>query len=332
MSRTAHMALLLVLALLAGASRAQDDDDQPRPALQADRSGAFTLTASQLQAVGIRIDQPLPMTSPRPVQAFGLVLDPVALVSDAGRADSTRAAADAAAADVARLDNLYRNNADASLKALQAARVQASEAGAAAEAAATTFRLQWGPLAALDAAARRDLIDALVAGRRLLLRADVPGHQLLDSMAPRALMMVDGVGITARVVGPMPRTDAESQGSGWLLQVERAPHSVGQGVGPGARVEVQLQAAPVNGVLVPATALLYGDQGAYVYRQLDASDTSDAAAARYAAAPVTLLVRVGEGWLVRGVGRGDRIVVQGAGVLWSLEGISSFSAAEDEHD
>jgi hypothetical protein len=154
-------------------------------------------------------------------------------------------------------------------------------------------------------------------------------------------MLVDGVGITARVIGPLPRTDAESQGSGWLLQVERAPDSVVQGVGPGARVEVQLQAAPVNGVLVPATALLYGDQGAYVYRQLNASDAGDArdardardsAAARYAAAPVTLLVRVGEGWLVRGVGRGDRIVVQGAGVLWSLEGISSFSAAEDEHD
>jgi len=325
MSRAAHRALLLVLALLAGASRAQDDDDQPRPALQADRSGAFTLTASQLQAVGIRIDQPLPMTSPQPVQAFGLVLDPVALVSDAGRADSTRAAADAAAADVARLDNLYRNNADASLKALQAARAQASEAGAAAEAAATTFRLQWGPLAALDAAARRELIDALVAGRRLLLRADVPGHQLLGNLAPRALVVVDGISVTARVLGPLLRTDAQSQSSSWLLQIDHRP----EGLGPGARTHVQLQGAPASGVLVPAATLLYGDQGAYLYRELGAQGSDSA---RFAAAPVKLLGRVGEGWLVEGVGRADSIVVQGAGVLWSLAGISTFSAAEEEHD
>lgn len=331
MNRPARMAWLLLL--LAGASHAQDDDDQPRPTLQPDSAGAFALTASQQQAVGIRIEQPTPMASPQPVQAFGLVLDPAELVNDAGRVDSTRAAADAAVAEVARLDTLYRNNADVSLKAVQAARAQASEAGAQAEGAAAAFRLQWGPLAALDAPVRRELIDALLAGRRLLLRAEVPGHPLLDSIAPRALLMVEGVGIAARVLGPMPRTDAQSQGSGWLLQVEREPRSVGQGVGqgvgPGARVEVQLQAAPVSGVLVPAAALLYGEHGAYVFRQLDASGGTQA---HYAAAPVTPLVRVGEGWLVRGLGRGDHIVVQGAGVLWSLEGISTFSAAEEEHD
>jgi hypothetical protein len=43
-------------------------------------------------------------------------------------------------------------------------------------------------------------------------------------------------------------------------------------------------------------------------------------------------VRVGDGWLVSGLGGGDSVVVQGAGVLWSLEGISTFSAAEEEHD
>ena len=71
------------------------------------------------------------------------------------------------------------------------------------------------------------------------------------------------------------------------------------------------------------------DRGAYVYRQLGDSGSQPS---QYAAAPVKLLVRVGEGWLVRGLGRDDRIVVQGAGVLWSLEGISTFSAAEEEHD
>jgi hypothetical protein len=41
---------------------------------------------------------------------------------------------------------------------------------------------------------------------------------------------------------------------------------------------------------------------------------------------------VGSAWLVEGLARTDAVVVQGAGVLWSLQGISSFSAAEEEHD
>jgi hypothetical protein len=82
-------------------------------------------------------------------------------------------------------------------------------------------------------------------------------------------------------------------------------------------------------MLVPAAALLYGEHGAYVYRQVSGSSTDKA---HFAAAPVKLLVRVGDGWLVEGLGRSDSIVVQGAGVLWSLEGISTFSAAEEEHD
>jgi hypothetical protein len=138
-------------------------------------------------------------------------------------------------------------------------------------------------------------------------------------------VVVDGISVTARVLGPLVRTDPQTQSSGWLLQIDHRP----EGLGPGARTHVQLQAAPASGVLVPAAALLYGDQGAYVYRELGAHDGDSS---RYAAAPVKLLGRVGEGWLVEGLGRADSIVVQGAGVLWSLAGISTFSAAEEEHD
>jgi hypothetical protein len=317
--------LLCLLMLLAGTCRAGDADDDDKPPIAQGNSGTFALTPSQQQAVGIRIDHPMPIASPPQIEAYGLVLDPVTLVADAGRMDSTQAAADAAAADVARLDSLYRNNADASLKALQASHALAIEAAAQAQTAAATFKLQWGPLAALSASGRHELIDALGAGRILLLRADVPGHQLLGTIASRALVVVDGISVAARVLGALPRTDPQSQSTGWLLQIDHRP----EGLGPGARTHVQLQGAPVGGVLVPTAALLYGEQGAYVYREVGGGDT---AKAQYAAAPVRLLVRVGDGWLVDGLGRTDSIVVQGAGVLWSLAGISTFSAAEEEHD
>jgi len=313
--------LMLVFAL---ACRANEADDDAKPAVPPDHSATFALTQSQQQAVGLRIDHPMPLASPPQIEAYGLVLDPVTLVTDAGHMDSTQAAADAAAADVARLDSLYRNNADASLKAVQASRSLAIETATQAQSASTAFKLQWGPVAALSGPGRRELIDALSSGRQLLVRADVPGHQLLSGIAPRALVIVDGVSIAARVLGPLPRTDSQSQSTGWLLQIERRP----EGLGPGARAHVRLQAAPVGGVLIPAAALLYGEQGAYVYRVA----ASGADRSQYVPVPVKLLLRVGDGWLVDGLGRADSIVVQGAGVLWSLEGISTFSAAEEEHD
>jgi hypothetical protein len=317
--------ILWLMLLLAGVSGAEDDDDKPQQSLQPDSSGAFALTRSQQQAVGILIDHPVQMASPQQIEAYGLILDPVTLVTDAGRVDSTQAAADAAAADVARLDGLYRNHADASLKALQTSRSLAAEATAQAQTAATTFKLQWGPVAALNAANRRELIDALSAGRQLLVRADVPGHQLLSKINTRALVVADGVSIAARVLGALPRTDPLSQSTGWLLQIEHRP----EGLGPGARAHVQLLTAPVSGLLVPAAALLYADRGAYVYREVGEGGADKS---QFSTAPVKLLVRVGDGWLVDGLGRSDSIVVQGAGVLWSLEGISTFSAAEEDHD
>jgi hypothetical protein len=132
------------------------------------------------------------------------------------------------------------------------------------------------------------------------------------------------VSVAARVLGPLPRNDAQSQSTGWLLEVAHGP----QGLGPGRRAPVRLHTAAVAGLLVPAAALVYAEQGAYVYRQVRAAaDTF-----QYVAVPVKPLARVGSAWLVEGLGRDDPIVVQGAGVLWSLEGISSFSAAEEEHD
>jgi len=286
---------------------------------------ALSLTSSQKEAVGLRTERPLPLTTAPPIQAFGTVLDPVALVTDVGRVDSTQVAAAAAAADVARLERLYHDDTQASLKAVQTAQAQSVEAAAQAHAAALSFRLQWGPLAAWSEAQRRSLLEAVSRGELLLLRADVPGQRLGGAIDRRALVEVDGVSIAARVLGQLPRTDASSQSLGWLLQLERNP----EGLGPGAHVAVRLQAAATEGLLVPATALLYSEHGTYVYRQLD-DDGADTF--HYAAVAVRPLARVGSAWLVAGLERTDRVVVEGAGVLWSQQGIGTFSAAEEEHD
>jgi hypothetical protein len=286
----------------------------------------LSLTASQREAVGIRIEHPRPLVRAPTVEAYATVLDPAALVTDFGRVQSTRAAAAAVAAESARLEHLYHDDAQASLRAWQAAQAQSAEAAAQAEAAELTFTLQWGPLAAWESAQQRSLLEALRRGDTLLLRADVPGPYLGGAFGARALVEVSGVNLTARLLGALRRTDSQAQGSGWLLLLEHAP----SGFGPGARALVRLQGAETaSGLLVPGTALLYAEQGAYVYRQLAATGADSF---HYAAAPVKPLGRIGDAWVVEGLARGDEVVVQGAGVLWSLEGVSSFSAAEEEHD
>jgi hypothetical protein len=307
----------VLLALLAGVSQSA-----PQPARE---PAPLALTDAQQRAAGVRVDHPVAMASVPQMEAYGVVLDPAGLVTDMGRMESTQAAWHAVQADVVRLAGLYRDNLNASLKSLQLAQAQESETGAQARAAATTFALQWGPVAALGADKRHALIDALSASRQLLVRAGLPGHHLADSVGPRALLEIDGVNVAARVLGSLQRTDPQLQGAAWLLAVDRAP----QGLGPGTHVRVLLERAPVKGLLVPALALLYDEKGAYVYRHVGRNQGGKH---QYEAVAVQLLSAIGDGWLVSGLNASDAIVVEGAGVLWSLQGIGTFSAAEEEHD
>jgi hypothetical protein len=304
----------------AGAAKPADDDDEAK----SDESVKLSLSASQQEAVGIRIENPQTFRGAPQILAYGRVLDPVELLTDLGRVESTRAAATAASADAARQAGLYRDGAQASLKTLQASQAQSVEAGAQEQAAALAFRQQWGPLARLADPQRQSLVAAVGRGERLLVRADVPGRHFGD-VGHEALVEVDGVHLAAHVLGILPRVDAQSQSAGWLLELDRSP----PGLGPGARAVVRLQAGGEKGMLVPSAALVYASSGTYVYRRV-AGDKPDTFA--YEAVAVRPLTRVGEAWLVAGLGHADQIVVQGAGVLWSLQGISSFSAAEEDHD
>jgi hypothetical protein len=316
------------------ASAADDERAAPQgpPGNAANTAGHDTagksqlaLTLAQQQAVGIRTETPLPLSHAPQLEAYGSVLDPVSLVSDLGRLDSTRAAAAAAAAEAARVAKLYHEDTQASLKALQAAQAQAAEATAQAHAAALGFNLQWGPLARLSGSAQRKLVADLTRGAQLLLRADLPAQHLSGDLDRHAVVEVDGVSVSAQVLGPLPRTESQAQSTGWLLKIEPAP----PGLGPGARLAVRLQgSARAAGLLVPGEALVYASGGAYVYRREGAGTDSF----HYVPVAVRPLARVGSAWLVDGLGGADQVVVQGAGVLWSLEGIGGFSAAEQEHD
>ena len=306
-------ALLLPSAALHAA-----DDQSQGPDATAQSSPLPTLSAEQQRAVGVVIAAAPAADLPLRSDAFGRVLDPSQLAADAGALDSSQAAALAAAAETRRLEGLYRG-ANASLKALQAAEAAQIEAQVRVRTAQAGLLLRWGPLARLGDAQRARLIGQVTAGRQLLLRADLPGRHLLAAIPQRALVDVDGVEVPARVVGPLPQAAAQVQSVGLLLQIPHPP----VGLGAGAQVPVVLEGGEIHGRVVPEGALLYGEQGAYVYRIL--SDKTKDGDTQFASQPVTLVQQVGDGWLVTGLHADDRIVVRGAGVLWSLQGLSNIS-------
>jgi hypothetical protein len=309
-------------ALLAATAAATpgDDDKDADPNLGAAQP---SLTGEQQRAVGILIAHPVAAQAPERIEALGQVLDATLLIADLGESAAAGAAEQAASTEVERLRSLNAGGAGASLKMIEAAQVDHARAHAQAQLAAARFALHWSALAAMPVEARQRVIDAAASGRSLLLRADLPGRHTLGALPAKAVVDVDGIQVPGRVLGSLRQT-TELQSAALLIEVPSAPG----GLGPGARVPVALLTAQRTGLLLPHDALLYDENGAYVYKQLAKHAASDPT--RYARVKVSLLLPFADGWLVDGVDNDDEIVVHGAGVLWSLQGVGARQSDDDD--
>lgn len=301
---------------------AAGDEDDDKPGVRDAAGSQALLSVQQQQAVGIIVAHPMPATAPEQIPALGLVLDATTMLSDIGASTAAAAAAHTAAAEVSRLQALFAGGAGASEKMLQAAQAELAKAQADADLDAARLLLHWGPLLAQPPGARQKIIEAAVSGRGLLVRADLPGRHSLGAMPARALIDVDGIEAPGRVLGAL-RQSNESQSVGLLIEVQNSP----PGLGAGARVPVRLIAAQRSGMLLPRDAVLYDESGAYVYKRSAATVDGKL---HYGAAKVTLLLPYGDGWLVDGVDDDDDIVVRGAAVLWSLQGVAGRVPDDDD--
>ncbi len=313
-----------------------DDDDAPKKAASPAKSAGAdddddaqknattpTLNKEQRDAVGIAVARAVKAKPAERVAAFGQVLDPSALIGDLGELDANRAAERAASAEVARLQGLYKAGASASLRNLETAQADQARAHAQAEAGSSRFALRWAPIAALPAARRQKLVENVGAGRSALVRVDLPGQQSIGSVPESATLEVDGVTVSGRVLGALMQA-SESQSASVLAEIEAPP----AGLAIGARIPAYASWNARTGWLVPRGALIYEEGGAFVYHQLNAKPGDDKT--QYARKKVTLLMQSGEGWLVDGLDDDDLVVVHGAGVLWSLEGVGAIPEDDDD--
>jgi hypothetical protein len=297
----------------AGTNPADDDDAQ---------SG---LNAEQQRAVGILVAHPIAAKAPERIEALGRVLDATALISDMGESTAAAAAEQTASAELERLRALHAGGAAASLKMIEAAQSEQARARAQAQLAAARFALHWGPLAALPPAERQKVVDASTSGRSLLVRADLPGRHSFGTGVRKAVLDVDGIQVPGRVLGLLRET-SELQSTAWLIEVPSAP----AGLGAGARLQLALLTGDRKGLLLPRESLLFDETGAYVYKQLTKKTAAEKM--RYAVVRVNLVLPYGDGWLVEGVDDDDNIVVRGAGVLWSLQGVGAQQHEDDDED
>ncbi|MFO1466863.1 MAG: hypothetical protein U1F35_10570 [Steroidobacteraceae bacterium] len=321
MSGIARLWLISWLGIGGLASSLAGDDEQPA----APASALATLSDSQRQALGITVARAPSTQAPARLSAVGVVVDVAALVSQWGELASAQAAASAAAAELSRLTHLRESQGSASDREVQAGRAAMARASGEAQAQRAKAELQWRPLWRLTPAGREALFVRLRAGTSLLLRAEVPGRQSMLQPPVSAQVSLDGIEVAAKVLG-FVSSPGGSQGSAVLLESAAAPGAPGAG----ARLPTSLLWPSQSGRLVPAQALLYDERGAFLYKAL--ATGAGSGKARYAATRVRVLAPLADEWLVDGLDAEDEVVVRGAGVLWSLQGVGTSPADDDDQD
>lgn len=289
--------------------------------------GIVTLDNATRQRLGIAV-APLTSGSDSPaLDGFARGLDVAPLAAILAEVDSAGAAAEASTAEAERLDSLYRQDASASQRSVEASRAQARVDGTRVRLAQQRIGLEFGSgIARLGLAGVRRLIAEIAAGQAALVRIDIPGA----SLAPGSSVRVGSAGISlpALVLGPAASADARLQSAGALavlrgslarqaLAGRMMPASVTTGTGRA-------------GVLVPRDAIVRFQGQMWVYR-----DDGQSLVRVALVDPVSLA----DGWLIPSrpgaavLQLGDLVAVKGATGLLAIDlaasGQSQSAAEED---
>ena len=282
--------------------------------------GSKALSAGGIQAVALQRTRRAPS-----VAAFGVVLDPGPLISLSAQIAAARGTLAAARAtttlqrsEAARAAELYRSQHNISQAAFQAAQsqllvAQANQASAQARLGELLARARndWGARLGSAAASGTAPLPELERGAEQIVEVSLPLGQSLPpaSTHPRA-STPDGKRVALRLVGRAPRAVAGVAGpSLYYLMATQDSAPIG------TPLTVALSGhGTVAGVLIPASAVVWHDGQALVYRQ--------GAPGTFVAVAVPTLTRAGGGYFVAeasdaALQPGQRIVVSGAALLFS---------------
>ena len=307
---------IVVAALLLLSACGKSDKPAEEKKESAEAPG-LTLKAEEIESLGITVQ---PATTARfvgRISGYGVVagLDTIA------QADSEVQAAQAVAAQSQAASARARALAGGEDAAISREQLEVAQSKAATDAAALALaqrkteaafglRSPWR-----DGASRQAVMRRLAAGEAVLVRVTFPAT---GGAIPKQLdisrMGADTKSWTARTVWDAP-ADAAVPGRSFYALVE------GSDLAQNERVTAAIATGQAQaGAKIPAKALVFGESEAWVYTQTGANT--------FLRTRVDISRPTGDGYFVSSVKPGDKVVVDGAGLLLARE-INPSTEVED---
>lgn len=293
----------------------------------------ITLDAATQRDSGIEATRLAPTVQQAQIRAYGTVLD-LARLTELGNGNANAQAqlqiaqAKLAASKTAfeRAQNLYKDQQNVSLAQLQSAEATFRTDQAALIAAesqvrtlAATAQQEWGPVLGKSLVDGSPMIAHLIGREDFLLQVTLPpGVSLGAAPATAAIETGKSARATIAFVSPATRTDPKIQGVSFFYL---APAE--SGVLPGMNVLAFLPSGPtVEGVTVPAAAIVWWQDRAWVYRRAGPETFTRVTIPTDRPVP-------GGGFVVTDLPKDAEIVTRGAQLLLSEEFRAQIQVGED---
>jgi hypothetical protein len=325
------IAILLTVTFLAACQGHFDRDDADRHA-QAKKGPAqvsvekgqtvLTLDSPTQSRLGLEVAT-LTVTRTRAEVALPAVVLPVqdlvplrnSYIATQTQLQKSRVEADVTRKEYARVKTLFEENQNVSEKTVQAAdgtfRTSEADVRAAEQQVSlqeSAVRQEWGSVVGKWAVEGSPELQRVLDQREMLVQMTVPSGATF--VAPKNISVeIDGATrVEATLVSAFPRVDPRIQGRSFLYI---APAR--SGLIPGLNLVAHLSVgSPMQGVVVPTSAVIWSEGKAWVYQQT--------AAERFTRRAVLTDIAVERGFFVPGgFSPGDKLVVQGAQTLLSEE-------------
>jgi hypothetical protein len=330
---------LIGWGLLAGrneaAIEAQHEGPIKVPIRVSDKNGdpVITLDAETQRRSGIEAAALPSVPHPEELRAYGMVLDVARLTELSNNYANAKSQVQTAQAKLAmskpafeRAEKLFNETHVVSQAQLQAAEAafgtdQASLAAAQAlvrTLTATAYQ-EWGSVLGKSLVEESPMIKALIERQTFLVQITLPPGVFLQ-VAPATAAIDLGKAARAEItfVSPATRIDPRIQGVSFFYAA-----AAESGVLPGMNVLAFLPSGKsIEGVAVPASAIVWWQGRAWVYRRTGRESFTRVAIATDLPAP-------GGGYFANDVGTGGEIVTRGAQLLLSEEFRSQIQVDED---
>jgi len=300
--------ITLLSALLTASARA-DSDDQPAAAAkpEAPEKAGVTLDAATQERIGLKIESPAPALWQPQLNAVGNVADPLAFAAAVADYESARVTAAASRSDFERTQTLAGQN-NASPRTLEAAKTTAERDALAVASLKAKFAGDWGEhLAAQTNLAA--VAEKLQYDETSLVKLSLPVGVFPDPLPGIATIFLFGSETNSTEADL-----ADDLHVAPATQTQTLLFSVNKKLPSGLAVTAQLHTSgePLNGVVVPPSAVLRHQGAGWVYVQTDAN--------QFERREIPLDRLMANGWFVsEHLSATNRIVVTGAQAVLSAE-------------